>query len=249
MRLSACILTRNEERNLARLLPSLSFCNEVVAVDDYSTDATLKVLQKHMCRVYRRNLNGDFSAQRNYGLSKVKGDWVLFVDADEYVTKKLRKEILSSLKSGADGYQFRRFDYLWGRLIKHGEISDFNSIRLARKTSGKWKRRVHEYWDVKGKIVQINEPLLHYPHQDLSIFVSDIKKYAVLHAEANLSEGKVSSVLDIIFRPLGKFVVGYFLKGGFKDGLPGFIIALVMSYHSFLAWKKLWLMQDSSPTN
>lgn len=244
MKLSACVLVRNEEENLKRLLPTLDFCDEIVAIDDYSTDNTEKVLKVYKAKIYKRRLAGDFSSQRNFGISKTKGDWILFVDADELITKDLKKEILSAIKNkSVKAFRFKRFDYFWGKLIKYGEISNFNSVRLAKRDAGKWKRKVHEYWDINGQVSSVGSPLLHYPHQSINEFILDVTKYSKIHALENRVEGKRSSLLSIIFKPIGKFIVSFFLQKGYKDGIRGFIISSVMSYHSFLAWSRLWIIQ------
>lgn len=192
----------------------------------------------------------DFAKERNILLSKAKKDWVFFVDSDEEVTKKLEEEISRAVKDkGVQGYYVIRKDFMFGRELKHGEFSSFgrfgNSkiLRLARKNAGKWKRPVHEFWDIKGRTKVLKNPLLHYPHKDLSSFISNINRFSILHAKALSLEGKKSSLLKIIVWPVGKFFYNLILRLGFLDGMEGFVVGLIMSFHSFLSWSNLYLWQ------
>ena len=255
MNLSAVILTRNEEKNIKDCIKSLAFCDEVIVVDDNSQDNTVEIVEVLGAKVYKRALSNDFSAQRNFGLRKATGMWVLFIDADERVTPALRSEIIQLINDPTlsySGFTFRRHDFIWGKELKHGDMAygllkkflwNVKLLRLAKKSSGKWKRKVHETWDVSGPTRELNSPLLHYPHQTISEFIKDINNFSTLHAKANMEEGKRSSLAKIIIWPTGKFVYNFFLRLGFLDGLHGFIVAMVMSFNSFLAWSKLWLVQ------
>lgn len=240
--ISALILTKNEEKNIKRCLNSLVWCDEIIIIDDFSTDRTDQVAKKSGAKVYKRHLGDDFAAQRNFGLSKAKNEWIFFIDADEIVTSALRDEIKEKIKeSDIDGFYLKREDYFFGRVLHYGEAGNVKLLRLAQKNSGVWKRKVHEVWKVKGKISELNNPIIHYSHLTISDFISDINKYSTIHASENKRERKKYNFLFIIFHPIGKFFVNYFLKLGFLDGKQGFIMALMMSFHSFLSWSKLWM--------
>lgn len=247
MNLSAVILTKNEERNIKNCIETLSFCDEIVVVDDYSLDDTVKIAKKLGGQVYQRLLKDDFAGQRNYALTKVKGTWVLFVDADERVPEALASEI-SNIKFQKSnvlaGYYIKRIDYMWGKALHYGETARIKLLRLAKRSSGKWERRVHETWEIEGDTYTLKNPILHYPHPTLREFIADISEFSTLHAQANIQEGKRTTLVKIIIWPLGKFFYNFIYKLGFLDGLRGFIIATVMSFHSFLAWSKLWFSQN-----
>ena len=257
MNLSAVVITKNEEGNIKDCLDSLAFCDEVIVVDDYSNDDTVRIAKELGAQVYRRLLNYDFAGKRNFGLSKAKGKWVLFIDADERVSEALTSEISNfsglakrsgagkfPISNGINGVYFRRVDYMWGKLLTHGEVGSTKLLRMAKKESGVWKRRVHEYWDVDGETIKFKNPILHYPHPTLREFIKDISEFSTLHAQANIQEGKRATLVKIIIWPLGKFLYNFIYQLGFLDGLRGFIVATVMSFHSFLAWSKLWFSQN-----
>lgn len=239
---SAVIIAKNEERNIKACLDSLKWCDEIVVIDNYSSDSTASLAKKSGAKVYSHKLNDDFSSLRNFGLSKAANKWVLFVDADERVSDALAEEIKQKTQSTNNhGFFLRRTDFLYGRQIKHGEPAKIRLLRLAIKDKGLWKRRVHEYWDVERPVGLLKNPLIHMPHPTLSEYLSEIDKYSTYHAESLLEEGKPKNIVHVAFWPAFKFVYDWIFLGGFLDGMPGFVIAFTMGLHSFLASSKLYL--------
>lgn len=228
--LSAVIIAKNEEQNIKKCLERLSWCDEIVVIDDYSKDKTAAIARNSGARVYRRSLNRDFAAQRNFGLTKVKGEWVLFVDADEQVSRELAEEIKQELKNPrADAY-----------LIKRIGIFDEWLVRLGKRDAGRWSRAVHEVWKINGRVMKLGSPLLHSPTDSLSGFIKKLNFYSTLHAESHEIEGKKTNFAKIVFMPLFKFFYSFVVKRGYRDGTRGFVYATLMSFHSFLAWSKQW---------
>ncbi|MAG59677.1 hypothetical protein CMO96_02715 [Candidatus Woesebacteria bacterium] len=245
--LSAIVLTKNEEKNIGKCLESLNWCDEVLVIDDYSTDTTANIAKKYGARVFKRSLNDDFAKQRNFGLKKVKGEWVLFVDADERISGDLASEIKEKIvQTNEVGFYIRRRDFLWGRELKHGEVGKAEFIRFGKKNAGSWKRKVHEFWEIHGEVGKLDTPLRHYPHQTIREFVEHIEYFSTLHAQERRREGEKASFLKVIVWPLAKFFRNWIVKLGFLDGTQGFLVAILMSFHSFLSWSKLWLMQKSN---
>jgi len=246
MTLSIVVLTKNEEKNLKKLLPTLAFAEEIVVIDDYSEDKTIDIARDYGASVFERKLNNDFAAQRNFGLEKATGNWILFLDADEEVSKELGNEITQLVSNSliqTQGYYIKRQDKLWGKLMTGTEAGKTKLLRLIKKGKSKWTRRVHEYLKVPSSTAVLKHSLIHYPHPTLSEFLTDINYYSTIHAEENAREGKKSSLFKIIFFPIAKFLNNWILLGGYKDGGQGFVVSLIMSLHSFLSWSKLWLMQ------
>lgn len=259
--LSAIILTKNEEENIERCLKSLDFCEEIVVVDDYSTDKTIEKIQssnfkfqiKSKIQIFKRKLDGNFSRQRNFGMEKARGDWIFFVDADEEVSKDLEKEIkrVMSYELGVKreriAYNIKRRDYFWGRELRYGETAKIRKqglIRLIRRNSGKWLGKVHEEFKVtnsKFKVQNLNSYINHYPHQTIKEFIQQINFYSTLRAKELHEKKYHTNIFEIIFYPLGKFIYGYFMILGFLDGQAGFVYAFLMSFHSFLVRSKLFL--------
>jgi glycosyltransferase involved in cell wall biosynthesis len=248
MNISTVILTNNNESIIQKCIKSVSFSDEIIVVDDFSADRSRIEAKNEGARVYKRRLNDNFAQQRNFALSKAKGKWVLFIDSDEVVTKELADEIIQVTANPfirTEGFYIKRLDFMWGKKIKHGEMGNTKLLRLARNGAGKWKRSVHEYWDVIGRVKTLNNPIYHYPHEDLKKFIASVNWFSSLHAKENMKEGKRSNLIKIILWPIAHFLVNWILKLGFLDGVRGFVIALIMSFHSFLAWSKLWIYQKN----
>lgn len=246
--LSAVVLTKNEEKNIKDCLVGLSFCDEVIVVDDNSSDKTVEIAQTFGAKVFFHALDDDFSGQRNFGLEKASGEWVLFVDADERVTSHLRREITQLTKNPINqcaGFFIKRVDFLWGEKLKYGEAGNIKLLRLAKKDRGLWQGKVHETWKIKGRVRELKNPLLHYPHQTVKELLEKINFYTDLRARELYTTGIPVYLPSILLYPLGKFFVNYFLKRGFLDGMPGLILAIMMSFHSFLVRGKLWYLRLS----
>lgn len=240
---SVVILAKNEEKTIGQCLSSVAWADEKIVIDDYSEDNTAEVAKQMGAKVYKHPLQNDFAKQRNFGLEKAQGDWILFIDADEKVSHSLQYEITTAVHDALNstkGYYVKRFDTIWGKAITHGEVGSVTLLRLARKGSGIWKGKVHEKWQVKGKTEQLHHPLHHYPHQTVSEFLREINYYSSLRAQELFRKRKKGSLFQIITYPTGKFIMNYFVKLGFLDGVPGLIIAIMMSFHSFLVRGKLW---------
>lgn len=243
--ISAVVLTKNEEKNLKPCLESLKWCDEVVVVDDNSEDKTREIALDFGARIFERSLNGDFATQRNFGIEKARGDWVFFVDADERVNEDLAEEIEKVVTNlEFSGYFVKRKDFIFGRSLNFGESGKVKLLRLARKGAGKWVRPVHETWEVPGKAGELQNHLIHIPHPTVAEFLRDINFYTTLNSQAFFESGVKVGFWEIISYPPGKFLLNYFWRLGFLDGMAGFLMAMMMSFHSFLTRAKIWQLRN-----
>ncbi len=241
--LTGVVLARNEAHNLPACLTAINFCDEVLVIDDNSTDRTSSLAKKTGAMVVNHSLDSDFSAQRNFAMSQAKHDWVLFVDPDEIVSSELAAEIkLAVSQTNYSAYFLHRTDYMWGCVLKHGDAGNFKLIRLVRKHTGSWAGRVHEVWITSQPVGDLSGQLIHHPHPDLKQFLSSINQYSTIRAEELFSQNNSVSAFQIISYPAGKFLNLWLVKMGFLDGIPGLIHALVMSFYSFLVRGKLYLL-------
>lgn len=253
MNISGIVLTKNEERDITRCLESLSFCDEIVVIDDESTDNTVQIAEKHKSKVFKRKLSSDFSGQRNFILDKVKGDWLLFVDADEVVTPELKEEIKKTVNNTTNNqsvYYIKRRDIWWGKPVTRGEVRKAfkkGIIRLVRKNSGRWYGSVHEEFRAHGSAGRLNGYLDHFAHDSIKSFLMHINTYSSIRATELWKSGKKSNILELIFYPFGKFFYTYVLLLGFLDGVGGFTYSFMMSFHSFLVRAKLYQYENEEP--
>lgn len=244
-KLSIIVLTHNDEGNLVDCLESLAFGNELIIVDDNSTDRTVQLAKNYTKNVFVRSMNGNFSDQRNFALNQARFEWVLFIDSDEIVSEKMKKEVEESIKiKGINGYYIKRFDYVWGKRILHGEVGTVRLLRLAKRNAGRWHGKVHETWKIKGTTPELVAPLVHVPHQSVREFLADIDNYSTLRANDLFESKNNSNLFSIVAYPTAKFFINYFIKKGYKDGIPGFIYACMMSMHSFMVRSKLYLLRE-----
>lgn len=168
----------------------------------------------------------DFAKERNEALKKAKTEWVLFVDSDEKISPGLNKEIPMAIEmTRYDGYYIKRIDYFWGKWLRFGETGNIKLLRLGKRGAGVWKRRVHEYWDIKN-VGKLKNPLWHYPNWS----IKKINYYSDIDAK----EFPRFYYHEVFLKPIGKFVLNYFFRWGFLDGWPGFVHAWLMSFQSLV---------------
>jgi glycosyltransferase involved in cell wall biosynthesis len=238
---SLVVVTLNEEANIERCLRSVPFASDVVVVDSFSTDRTVEIAQKLGARVLQEKWRG-YGAQKAFAVSQAKNDWILSLDADEALSPELQQEILEKFKSLKPevGYEIPRRSYHLGRWINHGGWYPDAQLRLFNRQYSQWSQdALHEKVQVKSK-ERFSNDMLHWVFEDLSDQVLTNDKYSSLGAGNLAGAGKSFSLLKLIFKPWTKFVECYFLKLGFLDGLPGFIIAVGAGYSIFLRHAKLW---------
>lgn len=253
--LSVVILVKNEEENLRDCLKGVDWADEILVIDDESTDKTSEIVKKLGAKVIKHPLENDYAKQRNFGLKQAgesfdntQDKWVLFIDADERVEPQLKNEILRVINdektklNGITGFYLKREDTLLNKVLKHGETGNIKLLRLARKSAGKWEGKVHETWMVVGKVGELDNPLEHYPHRTISEFLEKINYYSTLRAQELYEQGVKTNIILITAYTKGKFLYNYLIKLGFLDGMPGLVMALMMSFHSFLVRSKLYLL-------
>ncbi len=243
MKPSAIVLTLNEEGSLGRCLESLAFCDEVWVIDSGSTDRTLEIAQKYGAKIQNVEWKG-FIQTRNEALQLANGEWVLSVDADEVVSTELRTEILKVVDFNFAAYSMPRRTLYSGRWIRYGGWYPNRIVRLFKRSEGKWVgESVHERWETTGKLGALTSDLIHYSFEGIGDQVERNNRYSTLAATGLQAKGVHSSWVKILFKPPIKFLETFFLKRGFKDGYPGFIIAVSAAYAVFLKWTKLWELE------
>jgi glycosyltransferase involved in cell wall biosynthesis len=248
--ISVVVLTHNSQAELSSCLSSLSWCDEIIIIDDYSTDNTLKLAQKFNAKIYRRHLQNDFAAQRNFGLQKAQGDWVLFVDSDETVSSALARELQTLINLDPIGSpvlqgKIKRQDWFLGKKLKFGESGRNSFVRLAKKSAGRWIGKVHETWQIKGKTQQLKNPLSHRRNISVSQFLTRINYYSAIRAQELYQQGRRFNYLKLVLWPPAKFIYNYIFRLGFLDGFAGLSLALIMSLHSLFVRVKLYELEEN----
>jgi len=246
--ISILLLTKNESANIQKHFNWLINClviNEIIAIDDNSTDSTIDALKalesKHLkVKIYKHSLDNDFAAQRNWGIEKTTNNWVLWLDADETPSPELQLFLNHFTFNKMLVYAFKRDDIFLGKHLKYGETAYIHFTRLFNKNRGKFYRPVHEVWRTSQPTSYKEFSILHYSHNSLRSFLEKINFYSDIRAQELFKNNIQTNLFEIIFYPFGKFIQNYIFKFGFLDSTPGIIMALSMSLHSFLVRAKLW---------
>jgi glycosyltransferase involved in cell wall biosynthesis/tRNA A-37 threonylcarbamoyl transferase component Bud32 len=248
-RLSACIITHNEEGSIRDCLESVRFADEVVVVDSYSTDGTRDICKQYTDKVFQRKWEGHVK-QKNLAIAEATGEWILGIDADERVSSELAQEIREELERNAgdvDGYIVSRHTFYLGKWIDHGAWYPDYKLRLFRRGRGRWGGTdPHDKVIVPGKTKTLRGKILHFVHKDLSDQLKTVDSFSTITAQNLASEGKTFGLGLFLFKPPIKFFETYVLKRGFLDGLPGFIISMVNSFYIFLKYAKLWELRRNA---
>jgi glycosyltransferase involved in cell wall biosynthesis len=254
MKISATIITLNEEPNIKAACESVAWADEIVVVDSGSTDATRAVAEACGARVITNAWPG-FGAQKQFAVDQTQHEWIFSLDADERVSDELRKSIASLRDKTdlADGYQIARRTYYQGRWIRGGGWYPDRQLRLCRKSKGHWKQRhVHESvtMDAGARVERLAGDLLHYTLQNAAHHHRMIgERYAPLAARQMFEEGRRTSVLGVASAGPAAFIRSLILKGGLRDGFAGFTIASFAAHHAFLKHLMLWERQTADKTN
>ena len=252
MKISATIITLNEEANIGEACESVRWADEIVVVDSGSTDQTRAVAEDHGARVINREWPG-FAAQKQFAAEQANNDWILSLDADERVSDELKASI-AQLRAGpqdnlADGYRIARRSFYQGRWIKGGGWYPDWQLRLYRKSRGRWPpRQIHESvkMDSDARVQNLTGDILHYSVRDSAHHHRMIgERYAPLGAKQMFEEGKRTSALRIATAAPSAFIQTFILKGGFRDGLAGLSIAGFAAHHAFLKHLLLWEKQKA----
>ena len=248
--ISAVVITKNEEKMIEGCLASLSFCNEIIVVDNGSEDKTSEIAKKMGARVFELK-NQDFSMLRNLGLSKSSGEWILYVDADERASSRLREEIQSKVLDNknnqeAVAFKIKRKNFYFG-YSKKNEWPHIERIeRLFKKEFLKgWRGKLHESPVVDGKIGELENFLTHYTHEDLASMVEKTLKWSEIEAELRFEANHPKMIWWRFPRVMiSAFVNSYFKEGGWKVGTAGLVESIYQAFSIFITYARLWEMQN-----
>lgn len=247
-RISAVVLTYNEEEMIARCLRRLSWADEIVLVDSLSTDRTVELAKAAGARVLPRPFK-NFADQVNWGFEQAENEWLMLVDADELVTPRLRDSVLETVKSdpGHDIYNLRRDSYVWGRLLRSSSWSNEWIPRLCRKGTLHFTGEVHPAPQLGGRSVgRLDGVLIHYPYRSTKKYFEKFQLYSTLWAEKALAGGRRSSVPKACAASMWRVFHDYVVRGGIRDGTVGFVLSLLAGMHTFTRHIKLWGIQNAA---
>lgn len=250
---TACIITFNEEDNIEAALESIVFADEIIVVDSHSMDRTRELAsgfrgrsrdgKEVKPRVIERDWPGHVE-QKNFAIDQAQHDWVLCLDADERVSPQLRQEIEMVLAEDSplfDGYTMPRKTYYLGRWIYRGGWYPDRKLRLFRKSCGRWGGvNPHDHVKIDGRTKDLQGDLYHYSYRDMAEHIRTINFFTDIASREKQKRHIRYPLIRMLVHPPFKFFKTYILKQSFREGVAGFIIAVIGMFYVFLKYAKLW---------
>lgn len=247
--LSIVIITLNEERNIARCLKSLRFSKKVFGsvetfvVDAQSGDKTAPVAKQLGAKVFTRAWKG-YGDQKNWALAKAKGHWILSLDADEELTAPLIAEIekvVTQTPAGVNGYFIKRKAFFLGKWMRHCGWWPDAQLRLFKRGQGAFTiEPVHEGLEVKGKTLELHEPMNHYTYESINQYLEKMNRYSDLSILDIKQKKKTFWRFYLTVAPFLTFFRMYISRRGFLDGWHGLVVCGLSAFHDFCKYAKLW---------
>ncbi len=240
MKISATIITENEERNLPRAIESLRCCDEIVVVDCGSTDRTVEIARRLGARVLEAEWRG-YAAQKNYAAEQARFDWIFSLDADEALSEALEGEIWQLKKTGPryDAYTVPRLAQYLGRWILHSGWHPDRKIRLYDRRKARWIGEfVHERVETTGRVGHLRSNLLHFTCDSLSEHLKRLDRYTTLAAQELVARGEKIGWSRLLLAPWWTFWRTYVFQLGFLDGFEGLTIARMAAIYTYLKLAK-----------
>lgn len=242
MEITAVIITHNEETSLEGALKSVAgVASEIVVVDSFSTDNTVKIAKKYTNRVFERAWT-NFADQKNFANSKASHPWILSLDADERVSPELRAELadLRKAEPHCPAFSIPRQVFYLGRWIRHSGWYPDRKLRLFRKDKACWEGEyVHEKLVIEGPVGKLRGSLHHFTYRNIAEHLARINKFSDLGAQKLYAQQKKCRWYHLLFSPFFRFLRAYFWKWGFLDGFAGLVISVLTGYGIFVRYAKL----------
>ncbi|WP_422860477.1 glycosyltransferase family 2 protein [Flagellimonas sp. S174] len=248
--ISALLITLNEEKNIDAVLENLSFADEIVVVDSYSSDNTIEKIKNHKgVKLIQREFK-NYTDQKEFALSQAKHDWILFLDADERITPELRDEILETTNradNDVSAYYFLRKFMFENQVLRFSGWQTDKNYRLFKKSRVHFDKEkiVHETLIVNGDSGTLKNKLIHYSYSNYEDYKGKMIKYGEMKAQEEFKKGNKARFYHFLFRPFYKFFNNYILRLGILDGKKGIIICYLNALGVYSRYKKLKQLHNS----
>jgi glycosyltransferase involved in cell wall biosynthesis len=237
------VIAYNDEPNMRACLESVSWADEIIVVDSWSTDATEKISRDYTDQVFQHEFHG-FGRLRNEAVAHASHEWVFSLDTDERATPDIRDEIRRVVEGGepADAYFVPRKNFFLGRWIRHcGWYPDYRQPQLFRKGRLRYREElVHEGFELDGRVGYLKEHVVQYPFRDIDHYLAKMDRYSDLMASRMAQQGRRFYTHQLVTHPCFTFTKMYLGRAGFLDGMPGLILSGLYAYYTFIKYAKFW---------
>lgn len=241
-RVSVVIITHNEEARIGECLESVKWADELIVLDDASTDKTREIAQRYTDKVFTRKMDIE-GRHRNYGYSLAKNEWVLSLDADERITPELKEEIGKAIRNpgGFSAFAIPRRNYIGNHWLKFGGWYPSAQLKLFQKSKFKWEEvGVHPRAFLNGICGQLKSDIIHLSYRDFEDFIAKQDNQTTREAEKWFKEGRKMSLAHALWRTADRFFRSYIRKKAYKDGFIGFIISVLAGWYQITSYAKYW---------
>ncbi|MEK6154825.1 glycosyltransferase family 2 protein [Flavobacteriaceae bacterium 3-367] len=249
-RISALVITYNEIGYIEKCIESITFADEIIVVDSYSTDGTYEYLLEHPQVKVIQHPFENFTLQKSYALKQASHDWVLFTDADEIVTPDLRDEIVKTVTGNTEhvAYWFYRKFMFQDEPLKFSGWQTDKNYRLFRKTKAHFtdKKIVHETLVVDGSCGILEEKLIHRCYKNYEDYKGKMLRYGRLKAKEDFYRERKFSYFFMVLKPFWKFFNHYILRLGFLDGEKGITVCYLNALGDFERYKELQRLEKKN---
>lgn len=250
-KITAAVITFNEEKNIRRCLESVTWADEIVVIDSHSIDKTVEIAREYTDKVIQRDWPGHIQ-QKNFAREAASHNWIFSLDADEEVSPELRESILTAREQGLqhDGYHLARKVHYLGKWIHHSGWYPDHKVRLFDRRKAEWGgTNPHDRIEIDSSTELLQGDLYHYSYENLSAHIQTINNFTSISAKEMHLKGRKAGLGKLLLNPFFKFLKSFFLKRGFLDGRVGLFIAITGSFYVFLKYLKLWEMQNASASD
>jgi glycosyltransferase involved in cell wall biosynthesis len=238
--LSVVVITKNEEANIKDCLESVKWADEIIVVDDNSTDNTVEIAQNYTDRIFEKKMEIE-GRHRNWAYAQARNSWVLSLDADERVTPELKLEITAAI---ADAGEFKAFNiprrnYIGNYWVKYGGWYPGAQLKLFKKEDFRWEEaEVHPRAFLKGPSKQLNSDIIHYSYKDFEDFLNKMNKQTTLEALKWVRDKRRMGLGRAIRRTVDRFMRTFLRKKAYKDGFTGFMVSVFAGFYQILSYAK-----------
>lgn len=238
--LSVVVLTKNEQSCISECLDSVKWADEIIIVDDLSTDKTVEICKGYTSKIFIKNMDIE-GKHRNWAYSQAKNNWILSLDADEKVSGELKQEIENALKNNTEfaAFSIPLRNFIGEHWVRYGGWYPAGKVRLFKKEKFKYEEvKVHPRVFIDGPCGHLTKDIIHKGYPDIAHFLSSLNRQTTWEAEKWFAQNKPMKLGKFLWRSFDRFMRTYIRKKGYKDGFVGFVVAFYASLYQFMSYLK-----------